>query len=188
MLTVVGDRPAGQKARSGLTESTPVGGVRQLPRSPVHPRQHSSNQFGRIARRTSPRNDARVRQSDDDHSAAALEGPSRPSSQILLDMFVDLTSSAQSPAKRRGRDCRSRPAAARLRLVANRFVQRVDMRPLDRRRREVAELWQDVQVHEPLVGEAFGHLLGIGAPNSVVRWKQSRAGSEDQEETLRSKN
>ena len=98
MLTVVGDRPAGQKARSGLTESTPVGGVRQLPRSPAHPRQHSSNQFGRIARRTSPRNDARVRQSDDDHSAAALEGTSRPSSQILLDMFVDLTNSAQSPA------------------------------------------------------------------------------------------
>ena len=90
---------AGLELGGALTESTPVVG-RQLPWSPAHPCQHSSDEFGRIACRTSPRNNAGVRQSDDNHSAITFEGATRPSSQIVLGMLVDLTSSAQSPANR----------------------------------------------------------------------------------------
>ena len=83
-----------------MRESTSVEGMQQLPWSRAHPRQHSSDEFGRIACRTSPCNDAGVRQSDDNCSAVTFEGSARPPSQIALNMLVDLTSSAQSSANR----------------------------------------------------------------------------------------
>ena len=88
-------RPQAERSRLRAGE-----GVRRLPRSRAHPRQHSSDEFGRIACRTSPRNDAGVRQSDDNQSVVALERPTRPPSQILLDMPVNPAGSAQLPANR----------------------------------------------------------------------------------------